>query len=310
MLSRVADRLYWMARYLERAEVTARLSKAYSHLILDIPRGSGVEWHTLIRIIDGEAAFSSRYRNNSERNILKFMIADMDNIGSIRFSVSSARENVRTTRDVLPQGLWELINEFHLYVDEWAEKSLARRNRFEFLDTVIAKNQQINGLIESAVTRDHAYSFLKMGRLLERSDMTSRTVDAATDAILKHGGDEMPQITLIWTSLLKAVSASSAYRREVGPLVEGREVVNFLCKSQSFPRAILFCMLGIEQVLQHLKNREQVAEQLSAIVDMIAAYDTESGSLADLHAFIDRLQERFNSLDNAIAHTWFALPQP
>lgn len=306
MLSRVANRLYWMARYLERAEGTARLCGAYSHLILDIPQGSVLEWDTLIKVIDGEQAFSNRYQNNTERNIMKFMIADMDNIGSVRSSISAARENVRTTRDVLPQQLWELINEFYLYVNEAAEKSVGRRHRFEFLEQVVARSQQINGLLESAVTRDHAYRFLMMGRLMERADMTSRTVDAATAAIVDHDGEEVPDVALVWTSILNAVPANSAYRREVGPLVDGNEVVDFLFNNQSFPRSMLFCMLGIEQVTKYLKHREAVAKRLGIVVKMVARFDAEKSSLADLHLFIDRLQEKLIGLDHAIVDTWFA----
>ena len=198
MLSRVAERLYWMARYLERTEMTARLCHAYSQLILDIPKGSYLSWESLIDIVDAEQAFSKRYQLRNERNILKFLIADSDNGSSIRDSVSAARENVRTTRDVLPEELWELANELYLFVDESAEKSLIRKNRFDFLDEVINRCQQINGLIESATSRDHAYTFLKMGRLIERADMTSRTIDTALSIISNHESEEHPDFTLIW----------------------------------------------------------------------------------------------------------------
>ena len=107
MLSRVADRLYWMARYLERAEDTARLVSAYNHLVMDIPRGAELGWDVLIRILDADPLFHARPRAANEQNVLRFLIADADNPCSITHSIRAARGNVRTTRDVLPEETWE-----------------------------------------------------------------------------------------------------------------------------------------------------------------------------------------------------------
>ena len=218
MLSRVAERLYWMARYLERAEDTARLISAYSHLILDIPRGVEPGWDVLIDTLDAGSAFRERYRKSSERNVVKFLLADKDNPSSIRNSVSLARENVRTTRDVLPAQAWELVNELFLYANEAAEESLARSPRFQFLETVIARNQQINGLILTSVSRDHSLWFIKLGQFMERADMTSRIVDVATAAIGFSSTETVPDVPLLWANLLKSLSATAAYRRQVGPI--------------------------------------------------------------------------------------------
>ena len=136
--------------------------------------------------------------------------------------------------------------------------------------------------------------------------MTSRTVDAATAAIVDHNSEEVPDVILVWTSILNAVPANSAYRREVGPLVDGNEVVDFLFNNQFFPRSMLFCMLGIEQVTKYLKHREAVAKRLGIVVKMVAMFDAEKNSLADLHLFIDRFQEKLIGLDHAIVDTWFA----
>ena len=138
LLSRVAERLYWMGRYLERAEDTARVTQAYTHLIMDIPEGTDLGWDTLVKILDAEPTFESRFRAYNEHNVLGFLIADEDNTCSIRQSIKAARENVRTTRDVLPTEVWEHVNELYLYTQEFAEKSVGRRNRHHFLDQVQA----------------------------------------------------------------------------------------------------------------------------------------------------------------------------
>ena len=127
LLSRVADRLYWMARYMERAEDTARVTQAYTHLVMDIPEGTELGWDVLVHILDGQPAFENQYRAYNEQNVLKFLIADEDNFGSIRQSVKAARENVRTTRDQIPTDAWEVINELYRYILENIDQGVGKR---------------------------------------------------------------------------------------------------------------------------------------------------------------------------------------
>ena len=152
MLSRVAERLYWMARYLERAEDTARLTQSFNHLIMDIPAGSEPGWDILVRILDAEPVFGENHRAFNEQNVLKFLIADEENAGSIHFCIKAARENVRTTRDVLPEEVWEHVNELYLFSMEHAAKSVGRRTRHAFLEQVVTRCQMINGLLVGLYT--------------------------------------------------------------------------------------------------------------------------------------------------------------
>ncbi|MDO6459173.1 alpha-E domain-containing protein [Granulosicoccaceae sp. 1_MG-2023] len=305
MLSKVANRLYWMARYLERAESTARLCESYSQVILDIPQGTGPDWFTLIKVIDGQTEFYSRYKITSERNILKFMMSDMDNSSSIPRSIRAARENVRTTRDVLPEEIWELMNELRMYVDEESGRAVTRRHRFDFLQGVVERNQRIAGLIESAASRDHAYGFIKMGRLIERADMSTRIIDAATEAVRLDKDREIPDHSLIWASALKAVSGISAFRRTVGPLYENEDVLDFFFKNKTFPRSVEFCLIGIAEVTSYLSNSESVDKELAKLQRMVKKYDANKFTLNETHGFIDTFQEELIALDEKIAKTWF-----
>lgn len=313
MLSRVAERLYWMGRYLERAEDTARLIDAYSHLILDIPRGHAPGWNVLIDTLDAADAFSARYGEPSERNIIKFLLADRDNACSIRHSIGAARENVRTTRDVLPAQAWELVNELHLYVSDAADSAIPRKHRFEFLETVIACNQQLNGLILTSVTRDHALWFISLGQMMERADMTSRIVDVATAAIQSGfslpgaGADAtIPELPLLWANLLKSLSATAAYRRHVGPMLTSDEVVEFVLKKRQFPRSILHCLDRIEETIAQLKAPAGMLRQLRQTLTPIARYTPDIAAPAALHRLIDKLQAGLGELDEGIHDTWFA----
>jgi uncharacterized alpha-E superfamily protein len=305
MLSSVAERLYWMARYLERAEDTARLTYAYTQFILDIPRGSEPGWGSLIDIIDGHQAFERRYKNYNERNVCKFLIADKDNFSSIRDSVKAARENVRTTRDVLPDECWELVNELYIYVNTNAEKVTARQSRLDFLDQVLAMTAQINGVIGSSLSHDHAFRFLRMGHNLERADMTSRVVDVAVmTALDRKLGDEAS--TWIWGHLLKSLSAVTAYRREIGPLVNADDVVNFVFGDQNFPRSIAYCLSVVRKDSRALKNHAQVEKLLINMGRKLGRFNASKMSLQRLHQYIDVFQEQLNKLNFLVYQSWFS----
>jgi uncharacterized alpha-E superfamily protein len=305
MLSRVAERLYWMARYLERAEDTARLTQAYTHMIMDIPEGSQPGWDILVRILDAEPVFSEHHRVFNEQNVLKFLIAEEDNPGSLKFCIKAARENVRTTRDVLPEEVWEHVNELYLYSRENASTSVGRRHRHQFLDQVITRCQMLNGLLMSTLCRDHAYRFIKLGHLLERADMTTRVIDVGAGALL---GDERLNRAvdpLIWASLLQSLSAMGTYRRNIGPLVEVNSVVNFVFRERSLPRSVSFCLDGIREELVPLKHHNEALKVLDRSRRSLSRFDVEKSSREELHQFIDRIQLEFNTLGAIIATTWF-----
>ncbi len=305
MLSRVAERLFWMARYLERAEDTARLIHAYTHMVMDIPKGSEPGWDILVRILDAEPNFAQHYRVYNEQNVMKFLIAEPDNPGGILSAIRAARENVRTTRDVLPGEVWEHVNELYLYAQEFAEKSTNRRNRYEFLETVIARCQMINGMLVSTLPRGHAYRFIKLGQLLERADMTTRVVDVGAAALL---GDERLHSTvdpLIWASLLNSLSAMGAYRREIGPQVDAGAMVDFVLREDTLPRSVKFCLNGIRKELVPLKNNRDALALVIKARRKLSVFDPQQCSREDLHLFIDRFQFILTQLYNSIDRTWF-----
>lgn len=305
MLSRVAERLFWMARYLERAEDTARLIHAYTHMVMDIPKGDAPDCDILVKILDAEPIFEKHYRRYNEQNVLKFLIADLDNSCSIYSAIRTARENVRTTRDVLPEEVWEHVNELYLYAQEHAEKSVGRRNRHQFLETIIARCQMINGMITSTLPRGHAYRFIKLGHLLERADMTTRVIDVGAAALL---GDERHHSTvdpLIWASLLKSLSAMGAYRREIGPQVSAAAMVNFVLRESTLPRSVKFCLNGMRQELTPLKNNKEALDLLDQARRKLSRFDPHVRSREELHAFIDKFQASLITLNGTIDSTWF-----
>ena len=232
-------------------------------------------------------------------------MADSNNPSSISNSIHSARENVRTTRDVLPAEVWEHVNELYLFSQERAEKSVGRRNRHEFLDQVITRCQMINGLMMSTLCRDHAYRFTKLGHLLERADMTTRIIDVGAAALLGEQRHHSAVDPLIWANLLQSLSAMGSYRRTIGPLVEAADVVDFVFREASLPRSVRFCLEGIREELTPLTNNKEALKLVNRSRRKISKFDALEASRTDLHEFIDLMQADLNELSQTITNTWF-----
>jgi uncharacterized alpha-E superfamily protein len=305
MLSRVAERVYWMARYIERAEDTARLVAAYNHLVMDIPRGSQPGWEILVRILDSDSVFDDWFRVRNEQNVLRLLIGEVDAPCSIPFAVRAARENVRTTRDVLPDEVWELVNELYLYTSEAAESSVGRRNRQQYLEQIIQRTQVINGVLRSTLCRDHSYRFIKLGQLLERADMTTRIIDVGASDFLERDGAAQGIEHLLWGTLLRSLSALGAYRRMIGPQVEKNAAVDFVFMEPIFPRSLRFCIRGIRDELGALSNSTAALRVIERTRRRMRGFEAEGLETAALHSYIDEIQLLLSELHGAIADTWF-----
>ncbi len=309
MLSRVAERLYWSARYLERAEDTARLVRSYAHLAMDIPKSAAPGWDILVRIQDADQIFLDKHRAFNETNVLGFLIADPESPGSIYSSVGAARENIRTTRDVLPKEVWEHVNELYLYTRDYAESSVGRRHRQQFLDQVISRCQMIMGLIMTTLCRDHAYRFIQLGHLLERADMTTRVIDVGAGVLLREERHLTAVDPLIWASLLDSLSALGTFRRTVGPQIESDAVVQFVLRDRTLPRSVHFCLDRMRRELHPLKNRAKASRLLEGARRSLARFPVGGASRDELHRFIDRFQLRINELHDVIVESWFLPPE-
>ena len=184
MLSRVADNLYWMARYLERTENLARLVDVSAGLMLDLPQRLSPGWQPVVKITGNDSLYTEHERDYSEKTAVKFIVANAKNPGSMMSSIARAREIARSVRDILPREVWEQINELYLYVGEHAAEASARRTRYGFLGRVITATHALTGMFEGIFNEGDALSFLTLGRNIERADMTSRIVDVRAAAMM------------------------------------------------------------------------------------------------------------------------------
>ncbi|MGE3772107.1 MAG: alpha-E domain-containing protein [Gammaproteobacteria bacterium] len=307
MLSRVAERLYWLGRYVERAENTARLVAVNNNLMLDLPRSAEHVWDALLGILATGGAFRARYSAVSERNVIRWLIADAENAGSLVSSLRAARENARTVREVMPSESWELINDLHWSAQEGAEAALARKSRPGYLDQIVLKSQQFAGMLQNSMSHREPFLFIQLGVMLERMDMTSRIVDVGAASAQKRADTALAAYeNILWMNVLMSLSAYQMYRQQVRERVNGQDVVHFLLHDNAFPHAIAFCIDALEHALARLpRSRPPLQANRRLLQKLLRAQpDTPSGT--ELHAFIDELQVEFGAVHAAIVATWFA----
>jgi uncharacterized alpha-E superfamily protein len=305
MLSRVAERLYWMGRYIERTENTARLMLVQHHLVLDLPANIRPGWELMIEVLGAIETFAAQPGKPTEKNIIGFLFGSRDNPSSILSSLADARENIRTTREVLPTETWERINSMYLSVAQRGARGLPGNIRHKVLNDIVQRCQQITGMLAGSMNNDAAYQFIRIGRNLERADMSTRIIDTASARLMGDSEEILPYRNVLWVSVLKSLSAYQMYRLSVRRNVNPEDVLEFLLHSRIFPRALAHTLNEIDSSVGQLpRNREPLA----VIAGVKRALETaDPGSLRNdaLHAFIDDMQLRLDSIHNAINKTWF-----
>lgn len=306
MLSRVAENIYWMARYIERAENTARLINVTTNLILDLPRSANVGWDHITEIMGSDKLFHNTYNEADERNILRFMIADQNNSGSIVSSLQLARENARTIRDIIPRETWESINDIFITAKSHVQSGIARKNRHSYLQKVILGAQTLTGQLAGTMYHDIGYDFLRMGRNLERADMTTRIIDVRSADLLEEEHENLtPFENIQWMSVLKSLTGYQMYRRIVQIRVRRADVLKFLLQEQKFPRAFYHTTCEVESCLDNLPRNEECKKHIHLIQKTVLSANPEKLKQDELHKFIDKLQLGLNSVHKTIAETYF-----
>ena len=184
LLARVAEQLYWAARYVERAEGMARVVGVHTHLLVDLPTSVPLTWEPLLDIPGLRDPFGERGSLLRERHIVGFLLADPANRSSVLACVTAARDNLRSSREVLPREAWQAFNDLYLYVASHHAESIDRRHRGRFVDRVVAEAQRFNGTLAGCMGRDSAYQLLDLGRQLERADMACRVLQVRAVALM------------------------------------------------------------------------------------------------------------------------------
>lgn len=313
MLSSVAERVYWLARYLERVENSARLINVYSAMLLDLPKGSHIGWGILIDITGCNEDYEKLHDSVEEKQVVKFLLADPKNPASIVSCMALARENARTSREIIPAEAWELINNLFHYLKDNVGKSGSRRGRQQLLDTVVSECLRMYGLLAGSMNHNTAYAFIQIGRKIERTDMTSRMVDVGSISLLpvfsRNTRQRLflePYENIVWMNVLRCLSGYQSYRQKIRSTVSGEEVVRFLLQDQEFPRAIGYCLHDLEFYLNMLPKNEEVLRAVARVRKVTTEVSISKLLRRGLLDFIDELQISIADIHDALSDTWFS----
>jgi uncharacterized alpha-E superfamily protein len=303
MLSRVANSIYWMSRYLERVNV---------NLTLDLGESIREQWAPLVAITGDGDQFQKRYVQPSRETVQRFLLFDLEYPNSIAACLRNARENARTIREAIPSELWEELNRFY-HIVRGTDPDGVVDQPHDFLNLIRNCSLLIQAITDDCMSHNEAWHFARMGRLLERADKTSRILDVKYFILLPSVSDVGTPVDLVqWSALLKSTSAFQMYHRSRGR-ISPAQVADFLILDREFPRSMRFCLLHAEESLCHITgtprgkgvtSAEKLLGELGSQFDFIYIDDViEEG----LHEFIDRFQSRLNRVDDAIFETFFAI---
>ena len=312
MLSRVANSLYWMSRYVERAENIARIVDVNLQLLLDIrdldEQRLIAYWLPIVQATGDESAFFKLYPRATGKAVTEFLVFQPENPNSIVQSICQARENARMVRDQLTLELWEELNRLYLFVRSPQARKIWERSPSEFFQEIKSSSLHLNGIINATLVHDEGWWFVQTGQFLERADKTTRILDVRHQSLPERGAPAGvgPDNALEWSAVLRSCSAWDAYKTIYGADVHPRRVAEFLLLSDNFPRSVRFCVSELNRALRRISgvseghfcnDAEKLTGRLLAELQFSAVDEIfEIG----LHQYLDDAQVKLNNIGDEL----------
>ena len=258
MLSRTADHLFWMSRYIERAENLARLLDVTYQMSL-VPQSEEAanrSWNAIIALNSLEEAFAAKYPAVNGENVLKFMVSDQDNFSSIHSCLRLARENAHAVRGTVTTEMWETLNATWLEARATSFEQIASAGIGDYFEWVKMRSSLSRGTTLGTLLQDEAYNFIRLGTLLERADNTARILDVKYHVLRPNGEEEGATDFYEWGALLRSVSAFEVYRKVYRDVITPDRVAELLILNKDMPRSLHFCMNSVIKNLDLIANRQ------------------------------------------------------
>lgn len=305
MLSRAADSIYWLGRYMERTENVARFIDVNLHHVLDLPPGTPEQWKPLVAVTGDLYRFLERYETTTRETAIQFLTFDDGNPNSILSCLRTARENARAIRDVISSDMWEHLNATYLQVSDDDAFERVRNSPYDFFSELKLAGRLFEGLTDDTMSHGEAWHFCRLGRLIERADRISRIVD------FKHflgGGAPMEEIE--WSLVLQSASALELYRKRHGCLLRDK-IVAFLLLDLEFPRSVQFCLTGAEESIHAITGtpvgtfRIPAEQRLGQLRSELAFARAEEILADGLHEYVDNLQLKLNLASDGVTEAFF-----
>ena len=311
MLSRIAESLFWMARYMERAEDTSRILDVNYHMLLEQSQQTyKLRWEPLVNISGEQERFFKLYTNATTQTVFEFLAFHEENPNSITQCINHARENARTIRDRISREMWQDINGLYLMVSKTRPEEEFIVGPHRFCSTIKFGSHRFHGVSDDTLPHDEGWHFLQLGRALERAEMTARIVDVEYHNLLESTPGETPD-NHQWMAVLKSVAAYEIYRRQYHSRIDPERVAELLILHPQHPRSIRFSIATIQASLRAISGSGQgsyanEAERLTGKLHESLMYDRiEEIFERGLHTFLTGLQATCRQIGHQIARTYF-----
>lgn len=308
MLSRVANSLYWMSRYIERAENIARIVDVNLQLLLDLrnldEKRLAEHWLPLVQTTGDEKHFFDLHKKASAKNVTEFLVFQMENPNSIISSVCSARENARMVRDQITVEFWEELNRLYWFMRTPISRQVWQDSPSDFFQQIKSASLHIIGLAYSTLIQNEGWWFAQVGKFIERADKTSRILDLRYETLPEKGLPKTvnQEDALEWAAILRSCSAWDAYKTIHGAEVSPRLVAEFLLLNEDFPRSVRFCVSELNNALRRISGVAEgkfsnEAEKLAGRLVAELQFTTIDEIFAQgLHQYLDLLQLKLNNI--------------
>lgn len=313
MLSRVANSVYWMCRYIERAENVARFISVNLNLLLDVEVDSNLQWEPLIAITGDQDSYRKNHDDYNRSKVISFLTFDQSNPNSIISSLYAARENARSVREIISEEMWEQLNRFYMEVKDAEASGFAANDPQKFFLMIKMRGHMFSGLLYSTMSHGEAWHFARMGLMIERADKISRILDVKYFMLLPtsdYVGSAYDKIQ--WAAVLRSASAHDMYRKRFHRIVP-KQVADFLIFDAEFPRSIRHCIANAHESLAKISGstygtaQNRAEKHLGRLHADLIYSDIEDVMAMGMHEYLDSLQLRLNEIGNAINGTFFRI---
>ena len=315
MLSRVADCLFWMSRYIERAENNARILDVNLQLMLDFETQSETDvrrhWGPIINSLEEHELFHTFYEQANGPSVVEFVTFEEKNPNSIFSCISRARENARSVREQISSEMWEHLNGLYLFIRSEEAHELFRSSSYQFYKRILEGSFQFLGITDATMTHGEGWDFCQLGKFIERADRTSRILDVKYHILLPSGERVGGNVDIVqWMAVLRSCSSLEAYRKLYVGQIAPWKVADFLILHDCFPRALRHCIHEVDHALHRISGVPEdkysnEAERLSGKLRSDLDYTRISEIFQyGLHQYLDRLQLRVSEIANAMSEIY------
>jgi uncharacterized alpha-E superfamily protein len=309
LLGRTANGLYWMNRYIERAENMARLLDAGLRMALTRTSSSAEEWNSVVVSAGCGVAFQNRYSEVSATNVADFLLRDTTNSSSVLSSIETARSNARMVRTALTRETWESINEAWMSIKRVLARAIDERDLPNVLDTIKRETAQICGTFYGTMLRNEIFDFAQLGTFIERADNTARILDVKYYVLLPSihwVGSSLDNYQ--WESILRSVSAHRSYRWVYEADYRPTNIAEYLILDARMPRSLAFCYRNLADSLKFLEeaygmrheSHDTIAATMAKLKDSTIKQIFDSG----LHEFLSGFIQDNNRLGEEVARNY------